>query len=262
MNAHAPDFFRRPRGPFSPKVLRAALDHAAAEAPRESCGLVRAGVYHPCENVHETPEHAFKITAVATGAAYLAGDLEGVVHSHPGGPGHPSEADMIDQIETAVPWAIVVPGEPDDPKGGELACAWGMPNPPLLDSAGGHNQRTFCHGVADCYSLIRDYFRDLEGVELPEYPRGSEWWRDGRDLYLENLEHAGFRVVSTDPTTYAGIAQPGDVFLRRVMSDVVNHGGVYVGKGLALEQFPKSLSQRRPIGPALPFVTHWLRFVG
>ena len=99
-------------------------------------------------------------------------------------------------------------------------------------------------------------------VVLPDVPREWLWWKDPElqgSLYLDYLEEAGGKVISSDPTQYAKLLQPGDVFLRKVDSKVPNHGGVYVGENLAIEQMPRSLSQRRPIGPALHVISHIVR---
>jgi proteasome lid subunit RPN8/RPN11 len=240
--------------PFTPEVLAAAAAHASAELPNEACGLVRAGRYVPCRNVHPCPGDAFEVDPDEAFAASAAGDLEGVVHSHPEGPWHPSADDMASQAAMGVPWAILVPG----PEGAELACILGGPRPALFDGDE-HRQRAFLHGVSDCYEIARDWFREIHLFELPDIPREWMWWRNGQNLYLEGLEAAGFRVLSQDTSEYAGLARPGDCFLRRVDSPVPNHGGVYLGGGLCLEQMPRSLSQRRPIGPALHVITHWLR---
>lgn len=250
-------WFRRPRGPFTVKVIAAALAHANAEAPRESVGVVCRGEYIPLKNVARDPETAFEIDPAAFGAVLVAGECEGVIHSHPGGPWHPSAADMAGQIETDVPWAIVIPGEP-----GELACSWGLPNPPLMGADGAPAVRQFAHGVSDCYTLIRDWYAQAWGVSLPDVPRDWEWWAAGRDVYLDGMGDAGFKLVSADPTQHAQLIQPGDVFLRRAQSSVPNHGGVYIGDGLLIEQLPKSLACRRPIASVLPHVTHLLRYVG
>lgn len=261
---HAPDWWRRPGGPFTASIIAAACAHAAREAPRESVGAVVAGAYLPLENVAEDPAAQFMVGAEAAGALYAAGRLEGFVHSHPGGPDHPSAADMAAQAASAVPWAIVIPGEPEDPAGGRLACRWGdgfgNGAPPLFDEAGAHLPRAFLHGVADCYTLIRDWQAEARGLALPDYPRDWEWWTGpGASLYLDNLEDAGFRVLSRDQTAFAALAEPGDVYLMAIRSKTPNHGGVYLGGGLAIEHMPGRLSGARPVGPLLRHVTHWLR---
>ncbi|WP_224826291.1 Mov34/MPN/PAD-1 family protein [Cognatishimia sp. MH4019] len=252
-----PDFFRQPGGVFSREVLLDAAAHAVRAAPNEACGLVRAGRYSPCENVAADPTVEFEIAPVEIGKAFRAGDLEGVIHSHPGGPWWPSRTDMVGQIETRVPWAILVPG--DD--GAELACHWGGPRPPVFHD-GLHVPRAFLHGVSDCFSLICDHYAEVIGHPMEDCPRDWEWWVNPKTeggLYLDNLEEWGFEVISTAPHEYAAIARPGDVYLMSIRSKVPNHGGIYLGDGLLLEHMHGNLSHREPIARKLKHITHWLR---
>ncbi len=226
----------------------------------ERCGLVRAGNFVPCENRAADPTAAFEIAPKDIAEAYAAGDLEGVIHSHPGGPWWPSKADMLGQIETDVPWAILVPGEDS----AALACHWGGTRPPVFQGDL-HVPRAFLHGVSDCYTLIRDFYAEVYGEILDEMPRDWEWWTE-KDLktgmYLDNLHGQRFEILSTAPETYAAIAQPGDVYLMAVRSRVPNHGGIYLGDGLLLEHMQGNLSHREPIARKLKHITHWLRFKG
>jgi proteasome lid subunit RPN8/RPN11 len=262
--AHWPDFFRRPRGPFSQAVIDAACRHAAETPGEEACGLVLAGEFMPCRNVAANPAEAFEIDAEALSWAFTGGELEGVIHSHPGGPWWPSAADMASQIETGVPWAIVIPGEPESGSGA-LACAWGdgLPAPALFDSAGRHQPRAFCHGVADCYSIARAYYSE-QGAPLPEFPRDWEWWTRGAkgpELYLQGFEAAGFELVTVDQAEARRLAQPGDAFLKALKSETPNHCAMYLGDGLALDHLPLRLSSTRPVNVVLSGMTHHLRRV-
>ncbi len=256
-----PDFYRQPRAPFAPQVLRDALDHANSDLQNEVCGAVVEGQFRALANVHEDPSTAFRISKEDTSRLFQDGGLEGFIHSHPGGPWHPSQADMAAQMAMNVPWAIVIPGE----DGGELACAWGGPNPPLFSEGGRHIQRAFLHGVSDCYAIIRDWYSETRGIALNDYAREWEWWRDTDvygDLYLENLAGCGFKVISQDPETFASIAQPGDVYLMKVRSRTPNHGGVYLGEGKVLEHMHGKLSMVQPVSPLIRHISHWLRYVG
>ena len=123
--------------------------------------------------------------------------------------------------------------------------------------------RGFRHGVTDCYSLIRDYYRLERDVVLPEFPRDWEWWCNEQDLYRDGFGKAGFeRLVDVD-------LRPGDVFLAQIRSGVPNHGGVYLGDGLALHHLAARLpvdatrlSRREPIDRWMKFISHWLRYTG
>lgn len=256
-----PDFFRKPGGPFTAEVLAAASAHASREAPNEACGVVVCGAYRPCENVAADPENQFEISADTLAPLVVSGALEGIIHSHPGGPWHPSKHDMASQIATAVPWAILVPGE----TGAELACWWGGERPVVFTSEGLHVPRAFLHGVSDCYSMIQDYYREMRGVDLDNIPREWEWWQDPEthgSLYLDNLAGQGFEIVSTDPGAFSSIAKPGDAYLMAIRSKVPNHAGIYLGEGLLLEHMQGNLSHREPIARKLKHITHWLRYKG
>jgi cell wall-associated NlpC family hydrolase len=143
------------------------------------------------------------------------------------------------------------------------------PPPPLIG-------RPFIHGVYDCYSLIRDFYRtnaysaisDYHGVSsilLPEQPRDFGWWdsRNGdgtvtvpKTLYTDNFKAAGFRQITLEEM------RPGDVFLAQVMAPVTNHGGVYLGRGEIIHHLRGRLSKTDVAGRWLNYVTHCLRYEG
>jgi len=256
---HYPDFFRRPAGPFTAAVLAGAKQWAADFPTVEVCGLVRDGAFVPCENVAAHPEREFEIPTAELAEAYGAGDLQGVIHSHPGGPWWPSKADTASQIEMDVPWAILVPGEGS----AALACHWGLPRPPLFHD-GQHVPRDFIHYASDCYALLQDYYGAL-GWKLQDMPRCWEWWKDPDQhgsLYLDNLESQGFEVVTTDPSEIPALVQPHDAYLLAIRSKVPNHGGVYLGDGLVLEHLHGRLSSRQPLARIQKHITHLVRWKG
>jgi cell wall-associated NlpC family hydrolase len=230
---------------FSNEVLNAIQEHAEAAFPNEAVGFVVNGVYEPKENTHLHPSEEFSVTD----ADYLDADergLEAIVHSHPGGPDHPTLADMRQQQATAVPWGIVSVID-----GVASRAFWWGDEVPVPDLVG----REFRHGVTDCYSLVRDYFRLEKNVLLPDFPRDWEWWQNGEDLYTENFLATGFTPVQGDP-------QPGDCFLAQIRSPVPNHAGVYIGDGLVLHHLVNRLSRREPVFPWMKFITRWVRYNG
>lgn len=239
--------------------LRSAIEaHARAEYPKECCGVIVSGVYRPCENVAPDPELDFAIAPSVIDEAHLSGDLEAIVHSHPNGPDFPSAFDMEGQIASDVPWVILPLNE--DQFGEPIVFGDGATIPPIIG-------REFRHGVTDCYNLIRDVFRlgrdklaeqdvdwPLEPIDLPEYPRDDAWWAgEGPDLYLENFAKAGFHQIRREE------ARPGDIFLCKIRSQKLNHGGVVVGGGLILHHLPLRLSRREPAGIWQGQADVWLR---
>lgn len=217
---------------FSPDTIQAMMEHARADYPRESCGLVIDGEYLPRKNSAEFPEKDFKISPQAVAAADRKGCIQAVVHSHPSAPAYPSRADMIGQIKTDLIWGIVpmLKGWPEWP------FFWGgnTPIPPLVG-------REFRSGVTDCYALVRDWYRLERGLALPEYARSFDWWQSGENMFMENFKSAGFEPVEDKP-------RKGDVALIQVRSAVVNHCGLILDNGLMMHHLSNRLSGSEPLG--------------
>jgi proteasome lid subunit RPN8/RPN11 len=254
-------------------ALDAARLHARDKFPEEACGLIVDFAYIPCENtaanvaVHdgENPDCPCKLCAFRIApTVYLrhAGKIQAVVHSHPNGPDYPSASDMRGQESSALTWIII----PLDEARFAQPVVWGgaAPVAPLLG-------RTFRHGVTDCYDLIHDAFaagKDAlasEGIEgwpfdpihLPTYPREDGWWEGGRaNFYEEEPEKIGFVEINMSE------ARPGDVFLCKIRSDRLNHGGLLIGNGLILHHLPNRLSRREPAGLWAYSAEKWIRYVG
>lgn len=229
-------------------------DKIKAEAiksyPEEAVWLITNSGCKKVKNISPTPTKTFKVSKQEMGKAIASG-LLAVVHSHPDYPDCPSESDMKGQIASGVPWGVVATN-------GEITTDirwWGenIERKPLIG-------RGFCHGINDCYGLIRDYYRQELGISLVDFPRDWEWWLNGKDLYQDGIVPAGFRKIEQAEATV------GDMWIAQVRSPVPNHGGILLENGLALHHpcgnnpvDPTRLSIREPIGRWLPHITLWLR---
>lgn len=205
--------------------------HAAAEAARqrECCGLVvlvgGKQCYIPCRNRAPSGQE-FIIEETDWADAEDRGDIQCVVHSHVGVPPAPSQADLIGIESTRLPWLIV-----NMPTGSHTITKPSGYEAPLIG-------RQFVHGVTDCYSLIRDYYRQELGIALKDYARDHEWWRKGHNLYHELFDDAGFTPVRLEDL------REHDVLLMRLASRVDNHGGIYLGNNRILHHPMTRLSGR------------------
>ncbi|CAB3850723.1 C40 family peptidase [Achromobacter animicus] len=207
------------------KTIEAIRAHAAAEYPRECCGLVlmqgRRESYRPCRNLAEGTDH-FILDPQDYAAAEDAGRITAVVHSHPDTPATPSEADRVACEGTGLPWFIVEAAKDD---GGQVVTGelFGFApegyQAPLLG-------RPFAHGVLDCYSLVRDWYARQRRTVLPDFQRQDGWWEPGKegDLYMDHYAEAGFRPLAAGERIAAG-----DVVLMQIRSDRANHAGVFIG---------------------------------
>lgn len=216
-------------------IRKAAEDHAAQCYPREACGLlVNQGVeifYWPCRNdaAAGATDH-FILNPEDYAAADAAGDILAIIHSHPDSSPEPSQADRVACEATGLPWHIV----------SWPALAWASCQPegykaPLIG-------RVWSHGVLDCYSIIRDWYQLERGITLPDFPREDNWWRKGKNLYVDNFKAAGFVEVAD------GKPQHGDVLLMQVLSDVANHGAIYLDGDFILHHLHNRLSCREVYG--------------
>lgn len=182
---------------------------------------------------------------------WLPKEAKAIVHSHPGGPHYPSEQDMRSQLSLQIPSGIAAVSD----AGRELFWFGDeVPVPPLIG-------RGFRHGVTDCYSLIRDFYKLTVKINLPQFPRGWKWWKDGQCLYEMGFGPAGFSEVPLLEM------QPGDGFLMCIRSNTPNHAGVYLGAGLILHHLtsagdgvdPSRLSMREPLGKWAKLITKVVR---
>lgn len=236
------------------KLSAATLAQIHADAvyryPKEACGLVLAdGSYRACDNLADDPTKAFRISSVERLLPHVA-----VIHSHPYDnreqrrwPAEwPSTADMTAWLEDTIPWGIV-------------ACdGEGITQPVWLDEQNPEPLigRTFIHGINDCYSVIRDWFRLERGITLRNFARGMEWWNMGQDLYSENFKKAGFIEIPVEE------ARAGDGLLMRVHSRVINHAAVLVDDHTMLHHAWKHLSGTCPAANWYKQIVKAARYVG
>ena len=233
----------------------AAMCHAELTYPEESCGAVVDGAYVPIKNLSSNPREEFAIDNVEFARLLIQKKVTAFVHSHPNGPSYPSAADMRSQVDTKLVWGIIPVYRG---KASELFLFGdGAPVPELVG-------RPFRHGVTDCYSLIRDWYKLERNIQLPEYPRAWEWWNqsNGQSLYADNFQNAGFERCPEGTRL-----EVGDICLFRIRSRTPNHAGVYVGNGLVLHHLsgrhgydPTRLSCREPIVRRSGMVEYWLRY--
>lgn len=214
-------------------VRQAAIEHSEAEYPREACGLViiQRGrqVYVPCRNL-ALDQDQFIIDPEDYAAADQRGEVIAVVHSHPNLPPIPSQADRVACEASGLAWHIF------SPHTGE----WGALYPtgytaPLVG-------REWAFGTLDCYSIIRDWYRQERCTELPDFHRVDGFWRRGENLYMDNFRHAGFYEIPVNDL------QAGDVILMTNGSPMPTHGAVYLGDGMILHHVQNRLSSREIYG--------------
>lgn len=209
------------------KIMVDIFAHAEAEYPKEACGLIvvkgRRKRYIPCKNLSEENQ-MFSMDPKDYADAEDSGDILTVVHSHCNQNPEPSQADRVGCEKSGLPWLIV---------------SWPTQQVHELKPTGYEAPfigREFVHGVVDCYTLFRDYYRVKLGIEIPDFHREDQWWEKGQDLYMDNFKEAGFIQVEV-LTEHTGI-------LMNIASTVPNHIAVYISEQKILHHVQGRLSTR------------------
>lgn len=206
------------------------LEHAKAEFPKESCGLIAVvkgrRKYFPCRNLAETPDEHFVLDPLQYAETEDQGEIIAVVHSHPKTNAAPSVADRVACEKSGLPWHIVNP----------QTEVWGYCEPTGFELP--FVGREFVFGVVDCYSLCRDWYKRELGLELSDYDRRDQFWLRGENLYLDNFAKEGFHPIPLEELQY------GDAILMQLESPLPNHAAIYLGDQLILHHLQKRLSSR------------------
>lgn len=207
--------------PLTPEQLADWKEYVLKCFPNEACAFIVNDEIYPVPNTAANPRETFSVDPVERIKAEAQGHISGFLHSHPATPEEaahrkwptfwPSSHDMVSWLADNLRWGI-------------SACdGENVTEPVWLDESyvAPLEGRPFVHGIWDCYSAVRDYFRVNKGITLKNYPRGMEWWAKGEDLYSTQFTNAGFVEVRSDEV------QPGDCALMHIVSrGVVSHAVV------------------------------------
>lgn len=181
---------------------------AEAAHPRETCGFIlQDKSVVECANTSTLPDQ-FTISADAT-ALYLD-DATACWHSHANYNGF-SPADVKACKQLNLPYAVWNCG------GSE--AFWLDPR-----QSAGLLGRPWNYGVYDCYSAVRDWYWQEQGLAMGDYERQyeGEWSTRGFTHFEDNFAAEGFTRI---PITTA--LQRGDVILFRIRNqDCCNHVAV------------------------------------
>jgi len=209
-----------------------ALNHAKEQDPKESCGLLLnikgKERYHPCRNL-STNNQYFILDPEDYVKGNKRGEIIAIVHSHPFTPPVPSQADKVSCEHSGLSWHIV------NPKTEE----WGFYQPvgykaPLLG-------RQWVWGITDCWSLVRDWYKETKNIELRDWERPTTLEDFNKDHMFERCAwRTGFRKLRPDEQLING-----DLLFMSIFGKGLNHVAVFLN-GEVLHHLTDRLSCREP----------------
>ncbi len=210
--------------------------HAMEAFPNIAVGIVSGWIYYklaiiPAPEIDKEDNWQISYKNELYNHKLNNGVLRFVVFSRPRMVAYPNEREMVAQLASDAPWIYLRTDGVDC----EDPVIWGKGSP-LWAYIG----RPFRHGVMDCYSLIRDYYKLEYKLFLDEYPRDWFWWDSKsdylsamrppvKDLYGENFSKQGFTPIANTTDL-----KQGDSVLMKLNSDSINHAAIYIGDGKIL----------------------------
>ena len=211
----------------------AALKHAKEQDPKESVGvlIVIKGKeqYYPCNNLSTYSQQCFILDPEDYVKADALGEITAIVHSHPVTPPSPSQADKVSCEQSGLKWHIVNP----------KTETWGYCEPtgykpPLIG-------RQWVWGVTDCWSLVRDYYKEDKNIILRDWERPT--------TPEEFIENPMFESCAAD-TGFVELRpedklQNGDLLFMSILANGLNHVAVFID-GDVLHHLADRLSTKEP----------------
>ena len=210
-----------------------ALVHAKDQDPKESCGLLidvkGKEKYFPCKNLSTYSQQCFIIDPEDYAKAEDSGKILAVIHSHPVTSPVASQADMISCEESGVIWHIVNPKTEQ----------WGFYKPsgykpPLIG-------RHWVWGITDCWSLVRDWYKENLGITLRDWNRPTT-----PEEFIENpvfekcAWRTGFRQLRPEEKL-----ENGDLLFMSIMATGLNHVAIFLD-GDVLHHLADRISCKEP----------------
>lgn len=201
--------------------------HAKSSYPFECVGCVKDDVYYPLINTHSQPDKFFSLSL----AEIEKINPEYILHSHPAtgkpNPEWPSITDLkLFYSQPQYKWGIIA----TDGEEFSNFVLFDEFNPPDLEG------RTYVWGIADCYSVIRDWYWLDRSIKLKNYPRDYNSYKAGEDLYSKYFADAGFYEVGINDV------QVGDVLLM-AQNGVISHAAIVNRPGRVIHHYIGRFSQ-------------------
>ena len=210
-----------------------ALLHAKNEDPKESCGVLLnirgKEKYFPCRNLSMTSHQCFILDPEDYVKADNLGEIIAIVHSHPVTPPAASQADQLACEQSGLKWHIVNP----------KTEVWGYTEPkgykaPLIG-------REWAWGVSDCWSLVRDWYKEELKIELRDWHRPTTLQDFNNDPMFESCAwRTGFRELRSDEKL-----ENGDLLFMSILANGLNHVAIFLD-GDVLHHLTDRLSCKEP----------------
>lgn len=192
-------------------------EHCLEELPNECCGLIATdsdGQYIPikCRNDSGDP----KSFAVINPYDYLKVsnkyNIVGMYHSQEND--NPSELDRFTAVEHNIPSIVY----------GYKNKIFSIISPRFNK----YQNNRFEINKHDCLELVRDFYKNELNINLGNYLRDNNWFRNNPSIIFDNFAKEGFYEINYRDR------EINDILLFGNDKKSISHMGVYIGKDLML----------------------------
>lgn len=197
------------------KLKQELKEYSISGKPEEVCGLFLKNVnnisFYKCKNIsYHKKEHCILNPLDYVKASKL-GKI--IAHFHSQDEKFPSLLDSINAFNHNI-YSIIYSWKYD---------VFSILEPKLKEYLG----LEYSSGENDCYSLVRNYFKNELNIELKDYNRKGKWWEYDPTMILDNFSEEG-----GIPISYGDIKK-NDVIVFN-LDGVVCHFAIYLGGDFVL----------------------------
>lgn len=200
------------------------IKELALKIPNEEiCGLlIESGNYEsfiPCKNISSNKSKHFEISPLDYLRIAENNKIIGIIHSQ-----HsflPSSLDIVNSLGHNLKSYI-----------------YSLDFDEFLEITEGHLKykkylgKIFEIGKQDCFTLIRDFYKQELNIEINNYPRNDNWYKENPNIIIENYQKEGFQEAEIKDIKHSdiiifnsghfGIYLDGDLLLHHQRNKLSN----------------------------------------
>ena len=215
---------------LSDNIKTKIKEHALLESPNEVCGLIsfNSTKFEPevykCKNKHLNKQIRFTIDPSDYLKVSLTGKILGYYHSHYKSNNF-SDFDKLNAFQHKLLAYLYVVNE-------DKFYEYKPENIKFP-----YYGRSFEYVKSDCFTLIRDYYKNELNIELTNFHRNIDWRKNNPSLIFENIEKENFILICEGKNPSLDLLQKNDIILLKDLKDKFpSHLGIYLENQLFLHQ--------------------------
>lgn len=213
------------------------IKEVAEASTTEICGLVinerGKPTFYNCNNIAGNKDNNFSIDPLDFIKYNELGEILFIVHSHVNTSELPSVEDIASCNSNKYPWIIY----------STVTKKFHIEHP--IGHKLGLLNRQYVFNVYDCWTLVKDYYKEKLNIELPKYIATNEnWFLDATNNYFEQYaEEVGFSKVTDN-----SIKEHDVLLFLTGNAKIPNHAAVWLGNNTILHHAYNRLSCKEVYG--------------